>query len=159
MNATSERDHQLRFLKTLYWILVAAAIGYVYVTKMMIDTSDSTVEDFGVMRIAFAVLGLVEGSIPMAIRFFWIPKLLDAPPGEAQESPGDFSSRLVRLRYYYILCYVLIESVVLLGLVMGMFSGSLVEGLPYFAAGLLMFALCFPRVPKSQSDPMSGPIG
>jgi hypothetical protein len=61
------------------------------------------------------------------------------------EVSGDFRRRMTHARMFYIICWVLSESVALFGFAIPFFTANLNDAAPYFVASVALFALCYPK--------------
>lgn len=99
------------------------------------------------------VAPLAFAAVVMAVLSFVIKKVLSPKPDPSQalrarmanaESEAD-PARLSRFFTAHLVSYALSEGVAILGFVLGMNTGSMELALPFFAAGLILFAIHWPR--------------
>ena len=64
------------------------------------------------------------------------------------DAPTDTPKRLVKLRQYYTVCYVLSECTALFGVALRYQGASVQEVIPFFLCALILFGLCYPRLPS-----------
>ncbi len=101
----------------------------------------------GSVKTSLTVLAALSGLVALYVRFNKIGALL------SPDVPTDTLKRLVKLRQYYTVCYVLSECTALFGVALRYQGASVREVIPFFLGALILFGLCYPRLP---SDPGSG---
>ena len=139
-----------RFTKILYFTLLAS-VGLYWAVLELVAGSREPVEVEGVKP----MLLLLGGGLAVAvlyIRFSRFPPLLFDPNVE-------LAQRLARLRFYYILCYILSEAVALYGFCLRLLGGTRAEAAPFFLAAVALFLLCYPRPPESGPPVLPGSPG
>ena len=63
------------------------------------------------------------------------------------EVGGDIRRRMNQMRFFYLICWVLSESVALLGFAIPFFTARLEDAAPYFVGSIALFLLCYPKSP------------
>lgn len=141
----------LRFLQILYGALVVSTVLYWVVLQMIVTPKESPLDE-SIVYMLGAGAGMEALGI-LFLRFSVMARLLQ-PVNPANQKPADeHLLRLGALRFWYIMVYVLTESVALFGLVAGLLSGDAYQAVPFFAVAFVLFALCYPQLPP---NPMSG---
>jgi hypothetical protein len=130
---------QAKFLKLLFFVMVFA-VGMYAVALQVINPSSEQLPD--VVKIALEGCALATGLIVLFVRFVKIAGVL------VPDTPIPAAERLAKLRMYFITCYCLSEVVAVYGFVLRFMGTSLMDAAPFFAGSLLLFALCFPRLPS-----------
>ena len=133
-----------RFLKILYFTLFGTVGLYWLVLELLAANVEP--RESGMEKTLLAALAAACGVVVLYFRFSRIPPLL-------AEASGDFSQRLARLRFHYILSYTLSEAVALYGFVVRMLGGAREEAAPFFLGAVALFLLCYPRVPPAPGSP------
>ena len=152
---------QIMFLRILYANLVIPIFLYIFIL-FQITGEDDLLIDVGLDDPIYYPLTAVAAMVAigvLGIRFTRIKALLSLPLGAASPSEGEILNRLVTMRFWYILMWTLSEAVGLFGFTLALLANDPYVAFPHIGAALVLFALTFPQVPKSQPDPMSGPIG
>ena len=138
----------LRFLKMIYFILLATVGMYWFVVEML--TAGKEPQDLGVMGTWLAAAAGATAVVVLYFRFSRIPPLL------VTTAEGPSGERLAQLRIFYILCYTLSEAVALYGFLLR-FLGESREGVaPYFFGSMVLFVLCYPRLPAHRMGEPNG---
>ena len=138
-----------RFLKILYFTLFGTVGMYWLVLEMLAAQIEP--RELGFTRSGFGAAAAATGGLVAYLRFARIGAFL-------AEVSGDFGQRLARLRFHYILCYTLSETVALYGFVLRFLGGSREDSIPFFLAAVVLFLLCYPRPPQPPAAP-GGPTG
>jgi len=133
-----------RFLKILYFTLFGTVGMYWLVLEMLAANIEP--HELGPMKLSLAAAAAISGGIVLYLRFARLGPLL-------AETSGDFGQRLARLRFHYILCYTLSESVALYGFVLRFLGGSREEAIAFFLPAVGLFLLCYPRLPAAPGGP------
>lgn len=135
-----------RLTQVIYFVLFGT-VGLYWVVLEMLAASVEP-RDLGTIKhVLFAVAAGSAGFV-LYLRFARIPPLLD-------QLTGDFSQRFSRLRYYYLLCHVLSEAVALYGFALRVLGGERADALPFFGASVVLFLLCYPRLPQTPGGSMA----
>jgi len=129
-----------RFLKLLYFILFATVGLYWMVLEMLAAQIEPA--ELGMMKTGLAAVAAILGGVVLYLRFSRIGALLT-------ETIGDWSQRLARLRFFYIICFTLSEAVALYGFVVRFLGGERGDAIPFFLGAVVLFLLCYPRVPEA----------
>ena len=132
-----------RFMKLIFFIMVFSVGKYAVVLRE-IGQSAKPLPDG--MKIGLEVWALASALVVLFVRFVKIAGVL------VPDTPIPIVERLAKLRAYFILCYVFAETVALYGFVLGSMGSSLVDAAPFFVGSLLLFALCYPRLPSDLED-------
>lgn len=129
-----------RFLQVLYFALFAT-VGMYWVVLELLGPS---IEPRDVGPVKMALQGIAGGTAlgVLYLRFARLGPLL-------ADTTADPAQLLPRLRLHYILCYTLSEAVALYGLVLRLLGASREEVVAFFAAAVILFALCYPRPPQT----------
>ena len=133
-----------RFLKILYFTLFGTVGMYWLVLEMLAAQIEP--RELGFTRSGFGAAAAATGGLVAYLRFARIGALL-------AEVSGDFGQRLARLRFHYILCYTLSETVALYGFVLRFLGGSREEAIAFFLPAVGLFLLCYPRLPAAPGGP------
>ena len=155
---TSQRAQNSESLRRFLWIfygtLFAATILHWIVLSMIVSPVENPLPDlFGYL------LGGIAGATALGvliIRFTRIAALLRPGPMSTPLAVAESLLRAGNIRFWYILCYVLIEAVGLYGFGIGLVLGDANHALPFFLGAAALFILCYPQVPR---DDTSGQIG
>ncbi len=134
-----------RLLKILFSVMVLSVMLYGVAIAEVAPQIQSRPP--GSMKTALSVLAALAGLAVLYLRFSKIGALL------SPDAPTDTPKRLVKLRQYYTVCYVLSECTALFGVALRYQGASVREVIPFFLGALILFGLCYPRLP---SDPGSG---
>jgi hypothetical protein len=138
----------LRFLRMVYFILLATVGMYWFVAEMLAAGKDA--QGVGGMRTWLVGVAGATAVVVLYFRFSRIPPLL------VTTAQGPSSERLAQLRIFYILCFTLSEAVALYGFVLR-FLGESREGVaPLFLGAVVLFVLCYPRLPTDLMSERSG---
>ena len=131
-----------RFAKILYFALFATVGLYWMVLEMLAPKIASA--EVGFLKTIFLALAAGTGAGVLLLRFGRIPPVL-------ADTTGDAANRIQRLRLYYILCYTLSESVALYGFALRMLGARREDAALFFGAAVVLFLLCYPRLPEMLS--------
>lgn len=142
--AQNEVEAFIRVAKILYFTLFATVGMYWMVLEIVARRIEP--RELGVLKPALLGLAGATAVVVFYLRFSRIPPLLENPAGE----PGR---QIRQLRGYTIVCYVLSEAVALYGFVLRMLGGSRGDAIPFFAAAVGLFLLCYPRAPEMLRGP------
>jgi len=134
-----------RFLRIVFLVMVLSVIFYGGVMAEVAPQLES--RPLGSVKSSLTVLAALSGLVALYVRFNKIGALL------SPDVPTDTLKRLVKLRQYYTVCYVLSECTALFGVALRYQGASVREVIPFFLGALILFGLCYPRLP---SDPGSG---
>ena len=139
----------LVFSISLYWPVLNIALDLEPITGIDPDTLTDL---FG---------GIAAATVPIIlfVRFRKIGRLLNYDSIATAPTDAERMRRASDLRFWYLLCYVLCESVAVYGVGFALITGIAERANPFILVSLALFALCFPRLPKTQPGRMSGPIG
>lgn len=138
--ASDARGDYLRVLRVLYAALFASILLYGFVQELVM--ADREPKDLGVLKLALLVAAGSTAAVVFFLRFSRIPALLSAPTLE-------LGPRLAQLRIYYIVCFVLAETIALFGFVLRILGGSRVDSLPFYFIAVVFFLLSYPRAPEA----------
>lgn len=136
----------IRFLKILYFTLLASVALYWWVLELLAADIEPAERGF-VTAALMAVAGGTAAAV-LYLRFSLVAPLLRGPIGEP-------TKQLARLRLYYILCYTLAEAVALYAFVLRFLGAGREESAVFFVAAVALFLLCYPRTPQT----LGGPTG
>lgn len=134
----------LRFLKIVYFSMFVA-VGLYWVVLEEVAARIEPAE-LGVVKTSLAAVAAILGGVVLYLRFARIGALLT-------ETTSDWSQRLARLRFFYILCFTLSEAVAIYGFVVRFLGGDRGDAIPFFLGAVVLFLLCYPRVPAALSEP------
>ncbi|HLY60823.1 MAG TPA: hypothetical protein VKV95_08755 [Terriglobia bacterium] len=134
---------QARFLKLLFFVMVFSVGMDAGVLQLIGQRADHSPDAF---RMGLEVLALASALVVLFVRFVMIAGVL------VPDAPIPVAERMAKLRTYFIVCYVFSETVALYGFVGRYMGGSLVESAPFFAGSLILYALCYPRLPSDLDD-------
>lgn len=140
---TSEFKASRRFLQILYFTLFATVGMYWLVLEMMAPGLEP--RDVGAIKLP---LQGVAGGTALGVLYLRFVRLAPLLAG----STTDLTQLVPRLRFYYILCYTLSEAVALYGFVLRLLGASREEAVAFFVAAVILFVLCYPRLPESPSS-------
>lgn len=129
-----------RFLFILYFTLFATVGLYWVVLEMLAPGVEPA--DMGMMKKGLGAAAAVCAAVVLYLRFGQIATLL-------ADTTGELSSRLARLRLYYIISYTLSEAVALYGFALRMIGADRADAVPFFLGAVALFLLCYPRMPGS----------
>jgi hypothetical protein len=127
-----------RFLRTVNLVLLASMILDVWAAEKLFPHEPRTLNR--IMATEFAVMG----AAMLGIAFFARKKMVGPALDALQFKPDDVSS-LTRWRAGNILSYILMESVVLFGFALRFLGGTLAQSVPFYAVGLGLMLLWWPR--------------
>lgn len=133
-----------RVVKTVYFTLFAS-VGLYWIALELV-TSGAESRELGVMKPAFWLNAGGLAALTLYFRFSRVGPLL-------ADTTRDLSERLPRLRADYIICFGLSEAVALLGFVLRFLGGSRDDAASFFLASVVLFLLCYPRVPQTLTGP------
>lgn len=85
---------------------------------------------------------LASALVVLFVRFVKIAAVL------VPDVPIPTAERLAKLRVYSIVCCIFAETIALYGFGLRYMGSSLAEAAPFFAGSLILYALCYPRVPS-----------
>ncbi len=131
--------------KVIYGALLSSVAAYGLVLKFVIVPQAEPAEA-GIDTL-LKLLPLVAGGdalIALYFRFARLGPLL-------AEVGGDVRRRMNQIRFLYILCWVLSESVALFGFAIPFFTARLEDAAPYFVGSIALFLLCYPKSIESPS--------
>lgn len=126
-------------MKLLFFIMALSAVMY-FPFLLIIRPKVESVP--GELKMGLEGSALVSVLIVLFIRFVKIAGVL------VPDMPITTVERLAKLRTYFIVCYVFCETVALYGFVLRFMGSSLMDAAPFFAGSLLLYALCYPRLPS-----------
>lgn len=129
-----------RFLQILYFTLFATLGLYWVVLEQL--AAEIKPAELGFLKTALAACAAGTGGIVLYVRFSRIGPLL-------AETTSDLNQRSARLRASYILCYALSEAVALWGFMVRVLGGERAEAIPFFLGAVVLFLLCYPRLPET----------
>jgi len=136
-----------RFLKTLYGLLLATIPMYWFVQEQM--AAETEPDEIGPLKIVLmATAGGVAAAV-LYLRFSRLGPLLRTPMTDPVKETAP-------VRFYYILCYTLSESVALYGFMLRVLGSSREDAIPFYVAAVGLFVVCYPRLPPKIA---SGPLG
>lgn len=124
----------------ILWYAFLWAVALYWIVLQVIETEPA--------EVAFLVnvfLGLAGalGVVVLYLRVARIGALLSRATPISQEEMGQ-------LRKYYIVCFALSEAVALYGFVLHFIGASRVQVAPFFVGAVVLFLVCYPRVPEIQ---------
>jgi len=129
-----------RLLKILFSVMVLSVMLYGVAIAEVAPQIQSRPP--GTMQTGLGVMAAIVGLGVLYVRFNKIHALL------SPDAPTDIPVRLTKLRQYYIVCYVLSESTALYGVALRYQGASVREVIPFFLCALILFGLCYPRLPS-----------
>ena len=127
----------LRRTLLILWFAFVWTLAAYGIVLLVVETQP---REAGALPAVMLGLAVLTATAVVYIRAGLLGRLLSKPTPLTTE-------QWTRLRVYYILCFALAESVALFGLVLSLLGGGLSEVAPYFAASILLFLICFPRLP------------
>jgi hypothetical protein len=133
------------FLKVIYFCLLAS-VGLYWVALVLL-VQDREPVDMAPWRIPLIIEAAATFLVTLYLRYARIGPLLE-------DTASELTRRLSRLRFFYILSYVLSESVALVGFALAFLAANPNEFLPFFAATIVLFLLCYPQKPKTLTEPI-----
>jgi len=130
---------QIRKSLLVMWFAFLTAIGlYLFV----LHNIQPPIRDVEAIHPWILGLAAVEAGIVLYLRVVCIGRLLtSATPASTKE--------IGKLRMYYVLCFGLSLSVALYGFVLRMMGADNFQAAPCFIGAVLLFLICYPRVPDS----------
>jgi hypothetical protein len=134
-----------RMIKILYFTLFATIPMYWFIQEAVVAGWEPA--ETGAVKTALLVAGAGTAAVVLFLRYSLIPPLLAG-------ATLEWAQRLARLRAYYIFCFAVSETVALYGFVLRLVGGSRQDAVPFFAAAVALFLLCYPRTPQRLSGPM-----
>src|SRR5207249_9641340 len=129
-----------RFLKILFSVMVLSVLLYGVAIAEVAPQIQSRPP--GAMQTGLRVMAAMAGLAALYVRFSKINALL------SPDAPTDTPKRLVKLRQYYTVCYLLSECTALWGVALRYVGASVREVIPFFLGALILFELCYPRLPS-----------
>lgn len=90
-------------------------------------------------------LPFIAGAVALVALYFRFSRLGPLH----SEVGGDFRRRMNQLRFLYLICWVLAESVALFGFTIPFFTANLADAAPYFIASVALFLVCYPKSPEA----------
>lgn len=133
-----------RVIKIVYFVLFAT-VGF-YWGVLELPSSNIEPRAPGPLRWALVALGGASAVSVLYLRFSRLPTLTGSPT----TSPAQ---RLAQMRVLYLLSFALAESVALYGFLLRMLGASRQDAVPFFVAAVVLFLLCYPRVPEGITGP------
>lgn len=132
-----------RFMKLVFFVMVLS-VGVYAGALLVISRSAEHLSDG--MKVGFEFCALASALVVFFVRFVKIARVL------VPETLIPAAERLGKLRSYFIVCSVFSETVALYGFVLGFMGASLVDVAPFFVGSLVLYALCYPRLPSDLDD-------
>ena len=130
---------QARFMKLLFFVMVFSVGMYGVAIQFIGPTAEQSPNG---VRIGLEACAGAASLAVLVVRFVLIARVL------VPDMPIPSAERLAKVRTYFIVCYVFSESVALLGFVLRVLGARLMDAAPLFAGSLILFALCYPRLPE-----------
>lgn len=128
--------------KIIYGALLFSVAAYWLVLQLVIvPQAEPAATDFDTLRKFLPWVAGVDALLALYFRFARLGPLLS-------EVGGDSRRRMNHLRFFYILCWVLSESVALFGFSIPFFTANLEDAATYFIASIALFLLCYPSPSK-----------
>lgn len=137
---SSSIDGTLRFLSIVHGILLFSMFMYVFVQEKILVHHTRAMDR--TLLTGFAVQGISIIAIAAFLRFKLVSTAMDA----LRSTPADGNS-LAKWRRGALVCDILAESVVLLGFALRALGATIQQAAPYYAAGVLLMILWWPRRP------------
>lgn len=129
-----------RTVWTLYFALFASVGMYWPMLKLLPGPEEPL--ELGGLKNVVRLLGVGLTAAVLYLRLSRLPPLL-------ADASLELAQRLARLRFTYLLCYTLSETVGILGFILGFLGLSQAEAVPFFLASVALFLLCYPRIPET----------
>ncbi len=145
--AAANPANTLRFLRILFVIMFAFLGLYLVAGEFIASPHCAGLPS--VMIIGIATVACVVAAAVLILRFFFISRILSS------ELPKDLATSLVKLRQYYIICYVACEAVGLYGFFLRFLGASPNVWIPFFIGAAILFMLCRPQAPEVPGEPIS----
>ncbi len=142
---TTKPKELLRFLYILYAALITATVFYWILLQSLVEPAEAP-GDYLLVYILGA-LAAMETLGVLAVRFVVMARLLRPANPFSPANPDGLGIRMRKLRFWYIIIYVVIEAVALIGFVAGLMMGDILPAVPFFGVAIILFAVCYPKVP------------
>ena len=140
----------LQQLRVMYFILLGAVAAYWFAVVEIFDKgllqTPIRVENVGMIKLILALVAVADGGLLLFFRYWRITSLVGGPASD----PERF---LARLRADYIVCFMVSESVALYGFLLRLIGGDSGDAIPFFLGSVVLFLLCYPRVPPAPGSP------
>jgi F0F1-type ATP synthase membrane subunit c/vacuolar-type H+-ATPase subunit K len=143
------KDAQLREMRIMHLVLIAAILSYAYVAEVIINP---TTELKPVLLKAFLVLALAD----IAIAFFVRRRILRKATEGLRRNSSD-PSALAEWRKGNVLGMVMAVSVGLYGLALRFMGASRPVSVPFYVAAVILMILWRPRLEEGVSESNASP--
>ena len=138
-------EAHLRFLKLLHGMLLTSVALYGVALWFLADEIEAREPTLPLWP--FLLMAGILAALVLYLHQTRIQPLL-------RDATREPSQRIVQLRFNYIVCYVLAETVALFGFVTRFLGGSWGEAAPFFVVSVLLFGVCYPRRPATLTTPL-----
>ena len=118
----------------LYWLIAEGAFGVEF-------PRIGGINSLGTAKLILAVIALADVILVLYYRYSRIASLLHQPA-------TDYAQVVRRLRAYYMICFIVAQSVALYGFALRALGGTREDSIPFFVGAVALFILCFPRLPE-----------
>lgn len=148
-SSSSDPRDVYRVLQLLYFILLVAIALYWLIAEGVFGIEPpriGEIESLGTAKFILALIALADVILVLYYRYSRIPSLLRQPA-------TDYAQVVRRLRASYMICLVVAQSVALYGFVLRILGGSRDDAIPFFLGAVVLFLLCYPRVPPAPGSP------
>jgi F0F1-type ATP synthase membrane subunit c/vacuolar-type H+-ATPase subunit K len=130
-----------RIIQTIYFAMLGAALMYLIVLQALAPQENPNLSP--ILKQGVWALASASAAAVIFFRQMKIMPILERPAVDAATRSS--------LRAYYIISFALSEAVLLYGFVLRMLGATVLEaGVPY-VAGLVLFAINYPRWPGSDA--------
>lgn len=133
-------DEQLRTLRSIHLAILASFVLYIWMGEFL--TRESTKEISREIYSALAIGGAGLVGAALAVRQMMVGRAF----AMLQTQPND-ALAMARWRTGYIIIFAACEAVVLFGFLARFMGATAVEAAPFYAAGIFLLLLFYPRKP------------
>lgn len=133
-----------RVIKIVYFVLFAT-VGFYWGVLELLATNIEP-RDPGTLKWALLAVSGASAVSVLYLRFSRIPTITDSPT-------TDPAQQLAQMRGLYLVSFALAESVALYGFLLRMLGASRADAVPFFVTAVVLFLLCYPRLPAEFSGP------
>jgi hypothetical protein len=129
---------QSRFMKLLFFVMVFS-VGLNWAVLSFTGQNPAPLSEL--VKNGRRGCALAIALVVLFVSFNKIAGVLDP------DMPIPTAERLAKLRTYFIISFVFAESVALIGSALCFLGASIEEVVPFFVGCLILYALCYPRLP------------
>lgn len=146
-NSSPRQRQAFALVLKIIYVALFGSVGLYWAVLEMMAPERELPPEFGPVKLALYVFAGGAAAGVLYLRFSRIGPLLLAPAVDATQ-------QLTQLRVFYIICFVLSESVGLFGFVLRILGAERTDVIPFFLGSFILFVLCYPRAPRSATGPL-----